>query len=33
MAIVGIALFFGLVLCGIALRANERFRGEERLPM
>jgi hypothetical protein len=29
----GIALFFGVILCGLALRANSRFRDEDRLPM
>jgi len=33
MAMLGIAFFFGLILCGLALRANWRFRDESRLPM
>ena len=27
------AVFFGLTLCGLALRANMRLRNEDRLPM
>ncbi|GGE93404.1 hypothetical protein [Sphingomonas prati] len=33
MTIVLIGIFFGLVLCGVALRAEARFRSEDRLPM
>ena len=33
MATVGIAFFFGLILCGLSFRANSRFRDEDRLPM
>lgn len=33
MVLLGVAGLFGIVLAGIALRANARFRGEERLPM
>lgn len=33
MAMLGISFFFGLILCGLAVRANSRFRGEDRLPM
>lgn len=33
MAIVSIAVLFGLALCGLAWRANARFRLEDRLPM
>jgi sterol desaturase/sphingolipid hydroxylase (fatty acid hydroxylase superfamily) len=29
----GIAFFFGLLLCGLAIRANSRFRHADRLPM
>jgi hypothetical protein len=30
---VGIAFFFALLLCGLAVRANSHFRNEDRLPM
>lgn len=33
MAMFGIALFFSLLLGGLAVRANSRFRHEDRLPM
>ncbi len=33
MAMVGVAVVFGLLLCGLAIRANSRFRREDRLPM
>ncbi|MFD1951952.1 hypothetical protein ACFSGX_14355 [Sphingomonas arantia] len=33
MTIVLIGIVFGLVLCGVALRAEARFRSEDRLPM
>lgn len=33
MAMFGIALLFGMILCGLAIRANSRFRREDRLPM
>ena len=33
MVMFGIALFFGLLLCGLAIRANSRFHREDRLPM
>ena len=33
MAMFGIALFFGLLLCRLAIRANSRLRREDRLPM
>ena len=33
MARVGIAIFFALLLCGLAIRANSRFRNQDRLPM
>lgn len=33
MALLGIAFFFGLVLCGLAVRANSRLCDEDRLPM
>jgi len=29
----GTAFLFGMILCGLALRANSRFRYEDRLPM
>lgn len=33
MATVGITIFFALLLCGLAIRANSRFRNQDRLPM
>lgn len=33
MATVGITIFFALLLCGLAIRANSRFRNRDRLPM
>ena len=33
MVMLGVAALFGIVLAGLALRANARFRNEKRLPM
>lgn len=33
MATLGIAIIFGLILCGLAWKANERLKNENRLPM
>jgi hypothetical protein len=33
MVMLAIAALFGAILCGLALRANSRFRDEARLPM
>lgn len=33
MVLLGVALLFGIVLAGLSLKANARFRSEKRLPM
>lgn len=33
MAMFGIVFLFGLILCGLAIRANSHFRREDQLPM
>jgi heme/copper-type cytochrome/quinol oxidase subunit 2 len=33
MAMLSIAVIFGLILCALAYQANARFRSEDRLPM